>query len=102
MAVGVKLYVRYENLKHVVLDELLSEHDHAELDAQLDEAAWWSALWGNKRQRCTFTVHLHTHTQTSTSNVRYWTYLLHAIVSKDINIIPRPPSKPVCREDKVT
>lgn len=65
MAVGVKLYVRYENLKHVVLDELLSEHDHAELDAQLDEAAWWSALWGNKRQRCTFTVHLHTHTHTN-------------------------------------
>lgn len=63
MAVGVKLYVRYENLKHVVLDELLSEHDHAELDAQLDEAAWWSTLWGNKRQRSTFTVHLHTHTQ---------------------------------------
>lgn len=47
-------------------------------------------------------IYTHTHTQTSTSNVRYWTYLLHAIVSKDINIIPRPPSKPVCREDKVT
>lgn len=44
--VGVKLYIRYENLKHVVLDELLSKHDHAELDAQLDEAAWRSALQG--------------------------------------------------------
>lgn len=39
------LHVRYENLKHVVLNELLAEHDHAELDAQLDEAAWRSALF---------------------------------------------------------
>lgn len=39
------MHVRYENLKHVVLNELLAEHDHAELDAQLDEAAWRSALF---------------------------------------------------------
>lgn len=54
------IYIRYENLKHIVLDELLSKHDHAELNAQLDEAAWWSALWRKKthiysRHRCTFT-----------------------------------------------
>lgn len=59
VAVGVKLYLRYENLKHVVLDELLSEHDHAELDAQLDQAAWWSALRGKQKTQmhifCTYT-----------------------------------------------
>ena len=32
-------YLRDANLKDVVLDELLPQHDDAELDAQLDEAA---------------------------------------------------------------
>lgn len=44
------IYIRYENLKHVVLYELLSQHDHAELDAKLNEAAWWSTLSGKKEQ----------------------------------------------------
>lgn len=42
------IYVRYENLKHIVLNELLSQHDHAELDAKLNEAAWWSTLSGKR------------------------------------------------------
>lgn len=52
----IYIYIRYENLKHIVLNELLSEHDHAELDAQLDEAAWWSTLLEKKPHiYCTYT-----------------------------------------------
>lgn len=45
MNYNVNLYIRYENFKHIVLNELLSKHDHAELDAKLNEAAWRSTLW---------------------------------------------------------
>lgn len=51
------MYIRYENLKHIVLNELLAEHDHAELDAQLDEAAWWSTL--RRKHTHLFSIHRH-------------------------------------------
>lgn len=37
-------YIRNEDLKNIVLNELLPKHDHAELDTKLNEAAWWSTL----------------------------------------------------------
>ena len=46
------IYIRYENLKHIVLYELLSQHDHAELDAKLNEAARWSTLSGRRANIC--------------------------------------------------
>lgn len=51
------MYIRYENLKHIVLNELLAKHDHAELDAQLDEAAWWSTLC--EKRTHLFSIHRH-------------------------------------------
>lgn len=87
----IYIYIRYENLKHIVLNELLSEHDHAELDAQLDEAAWWSTLLEKKTPHLLY-IYIHIFNNT---NVYKLTYLLHAIVSKDINIIAGSPSKPV-------
>lgn len=42
------IYIRYENLKDIVLYELLSQHDHAELDAKLNEAARWRTLSGKR------------------------------------------------------
>lgn len=53
------VYIRDEDLKHIVLDELLSEHDHAELDAQLNEAAWWSTLWEENTH--IYSRHTHSH-----------------------------------------
>lgn len=41
-------YVRNEDLKHIVLNELLPKHDHAELDTKLNETAWWSTLSGER------------------------------------------------------
>lgn len=38
------LYLRDANFKDVVLDQLFPQHDDAELDAQLDEAASWGTL----------------------------------------------------------
>ena len=42
------LYSRYSDLKDVVLDQLLPQHDDAELDAQLHEAAPGGALQDEK------------------------------------------------------
>lgn len=45
-------YVRDANLKDIVLDQLLPQHDDAELDAQLHETASRSTLqWGEQRDR---------------------------------------------------
>ena len=43
-------YSRDSDLKDVVLDELLPQHDDAELDAQLHEAAPRGALQDEKMQ----------------------------------------------------
>lgn len=45
-------YVRDSNLKDVVLDQLLPQHDDAELNAEFHEAASWSALQdGDDKER---------------------------------------------------
>ena len=46
-------YSRDSDLKDVVLDQLLSQHDDAELDAQLHEAAPRGALQDEKTQEGT-------------------------------------------------
>lgn len=38
------VYLRDANLKDVVLDQLFPQHDDAELNAQLNEAASWCTL----------------------------------------------------------
>lgn len=38
------IFLRDSDFKDVVLDQLLPQHDDAELDAQLDEAASWRTL----------------------------------------------------------
>lgn len=83
------MHVRYENLKDVVLNELLAEHDHAELDAQLDEASWRRALFEE--------THIYSGSQRRWGSYREGvrsSYLLHAVVSKNVNIITGAPSKP--------
>lgn len=50
------VYLRDADLKDVVLDQLLAQHDNAELNAQLDEAASWRTL------RETHTSFVHTFT----------------------------------------
>ena len=47
------LYSRDSDLKDVVLDQLLPQHDDAELDAQLHEAAPRGALQDEKMQEGT-------------------------------------------------
>lgn len=95
------IYIRYENLKHIVLYELLSQHDHAELDAKLNEAAWWSTLLGKKSKYLLKAEPnlLYTLVQTFT-NMSNETNLLHAVISKYVNVIARAPSKPERREDR--
>lgn len=41
-------YIRDSDLEDVVLDQLLSQHDDAELNAELHEAAPWSTLQGGE------------------------------------------------------
>lgn len=90
------VHVRYENLKDVVLNELLAEHDHAELDAQLDEAAWRGALC--KRDKHS----LSRQRRSSTREKKLESgYLLHAVVSKNVNVVAGPPSKPERADDGV-
>lgn len=50
------VYLRDADLKDVVLDQLLPQHDDAELNAQLNEAASWCTL----RDTHTSFVHLFT------------------------------------------
>lgn len=41
-------YIRYSNLKDIVLDQLLPQHDDAKLNAELHEAAPRSTLQRGK------------------------------------------------------
>lgn len=89
------MYVRYENLKHVVLNELLSQHDHADLDAQLDEAAWRGTLSGKKSKYLLKAgPNLLYILVKTTANRSKETNLLHAIIPKDVKVIARTSSKP--------
>lgn len=49
-------HLRDSNLKDIVLDQLLAQHDDAELDAQLHEAASRSALQRERRDRSSQTL----------------------------------------------
>lgn len=89
-------YLRNADLKDVVLDQLLPEHDDAELDAQLNEAAPWRALM----ETHTFSfVHLLITTSPIQPSEKKqmqsrMTNLFHPIIIKDIHVASRSTSKP--------
>lgn len=111
-------YSRDSDLKDVVLDQLLPQHDDAELDAQLHEAAPRGALqgggdarggdqakWSPGRQGCELSQVVlgirmggglggHPRTTSPAQNTRGSTCLFHAVTIKHIDIASRSAHKP--------
>lgn len=97
-------YSRDADLKQVVLDQLLAQHDDAELDAELHEAAPWGTLqWGEERRRSDHVPLREARAWISYAVVEQeglgvrgavCTYLFHAVTIKHIDIASRPTHKP--------
>lgn len=73
----------------------LNKIDHTELDAQLDETAWRGALEDFKHDINLVMRVLSMYKKIQYNNIHNAIHLLHAIISKNVNIITRAPRKPV-------
>lgn len=87
-------YSRDADLKDVVLDQLLPQHDDAELNAQLNEAASWRTLREDTHSVIIILCLTDSDEWKETQIRSQMTNLFHPIIVEDIHVASRSTSKP--------